>query len=411
VVIIQTYLQLKLSFKQLKFNKQFMKNVLSLIFAGLFGGLIVVGGMKLMDRNVNVSPRNFTKFASDNTPIGGVVDLAQAAANATPSVVYIEAQESASNANNQRRGDDFFGQFFGFQSGPKKGTGSGVIISADGYIVTNNHVVDFADEVKVTLPSPDNRVMTAKVVGKDPRYDVAVLKINATNLPAIQKGNSDALRIGEWVLAIGYPYDIGTTVTAGIISAKDKKLREDNPMEDFLQTDAVVNPGNSGGALVDGQGRLVGINTAIQTQTGSYVGYSFAIPITIVSKVIEDIKAGKVPSQTKPQAQQGFNRGNGNVSRPKLGIEMVPDQYFEEVAKEKDLNITEGVIVENVLNGSSAQYAGLLPNDVIVKIDGDTIRSTQELKEKVSSAKTGDVLKVMVFRNGKTKEVAVTLRG
>jgi serine protease Do len=387
-----------------------MKNVLSLIFAGLFGGLVVVGGMKLMEKNVNIAPRNYTKFASDNAPIGGVVDLAQAAANATPSVVYIEAQESASNANSQRRGDDFMSQFFGFQTGPKKGTGSGVIISTDGYIVTNNHVVDFADEVKVTLPAPDNRVMTAKVVGKDPRYDVAVLKINATNLPAIQKGNSDALRIGEWVLAIGYPYDIGTTVTAGIISAKDKKLREDNPMEDFLQTDAVVNPGNSGGALVDGQGRLVGINTAIQTQTGSYVGYSFAIPISIVSKVVDDIKAGKVPQQTKPQAQQGF-RGNGNVGRPKLGIEMVPDQYFEEVAKEKDLNITEGVIVENVLNGSSAQYAGILPNDVIVKIDGDAIRSTQELKEKVSSAKTGDILKVLVFRNGKTKEVAVTLRG
>jgi serine protease Do len=385
-----------------------MKNVLSLVFAGLFGGLIVVGGTKLMDKNVNIAPRNFTKFASETTPIGGVVDLAQAAANATPSVVYIEAQEAASTNNNQRRGDDFFGQFFGFQTGPKKGTGSGVIISQDGYIVTNNHVVDFADEVKVTLPAPDNRVMTAKVVGKDPRYDVAVLKINATGLPAIQKGNSDALRIGEWVLAIGYPYDIGTTVTAGIISAKDKKLREDNPMEDFLQTDAVVNPGNSGGALVDGQGRLVGINTAIQTQTGSYVGYSFAIPISIVSKVIEDIKAGKVPQQTKPQMQQ---RLQGNVARPKLGIEMVPDQYFDEVAKEKDLNINEGVIVENVLNGSSAQYAGLLPNDVIVKIDGDAIRSTQELKEKVSSAKTGDVLKILVFRNGKTKEVPVTLRG
>jgi serine protease Do len=384
-----------------------MKNVLSLIFAGLVGGLVVVGGRELMDRNVNISPRNFTKFASETTPVGGVVDLSQAAANATPSVVYIEAQEAASNTN-QRRNDDFFGQFFGFQTGPKKGTGSGVIISSDGYIVTNNHVVDFADEVKVTLPAPDNRVMTAKVVGKDPRYDVAVLKINASNLPAIQKGNSDALRIGEWVLAIGYPYDIGTTVTAGIISAKDKKLREDNPMEDFLQTDAVVNPGNSGGALVDGQGRLVGINTAIQTQTGSYVGYSFAIPISIVTKVIDDIKAGKVPQQAKPQAQQGFR---GNAGRPKLGIEMVPDQYFEEVAREKDLNITEGVIVDNVMNGSSAQYAGILPNDVIIKIDGEVIRSTQELKEKVSSAKTGDVLKVMVFRNGKTKEVAVTLRG
>lgn len=386
-----------------------MKNVLSLIFAGLVGGLVVVGGRELMDKNVNMSPRTFTKFASETTPVGGVVDLSQAAAAATPSVVYIEAQEAASNSN-QRRSDDFFGQFFGYQMGPKKGTGSGVIISQDGYIVTNNHVVDFADEVKVTLPAPDNRVMTAKVVGKDPRYDVAVLKINATSLPAIQKGNSDALRIGEWVLAIGYPYDIGTTVTAGIISAKDKKLREDNPMEDFLQTDAVVNPGNSGGALVDGQGRLIGINTAIQTQTGSYVGYSFAIPISIVSKVVDDIKAGKVPQQAKPQAQ-GSQRFNGNVNRPKLGIEMIPDQYFEEVAKEKDLNVNEGVIVADVLNGSNAQYAGLLPNDVIVKIDGEAIRSTIELKEKVSSAKTGDVLKVIVFRNGKTKEVAVTLRG
>jgi serine protease Do len=138
------------------------------------------------------------------------------------------------------------------------------------------------------------------------------------------------------------------------------------------------------------------------------VGYSFAIPISIVTKVIDDIKAGKVPQQAKPQAQQGFR---GNAGRPKLGIEMVPDQYFEEVAREKDLNITEGVIVDNVMNGSSAQYAGILPNDVIIKIDGEVIRSTQELKEKVSSAKTGDVLKVMVFRNGKTKEVAVTLRG
>ena len=384
-----------------------MKNVLSLVFAGLMGGLVVMGGTKLMDKNVNISPRNFTKFASETTPVGGVVDLSQAAANATPSVVYIEAQELQTN-NNQSRNNDFFGQFFGYQMGPKKGTGSGVIISEDGYIVTNNHVVDFADEVKVTLPAPDNRVMTAKVVGKDPRYDVAVLKINATNLPAIQRGNSDAMRIGEWVLAIGYPYDIGTTVTAGIISAKDKKLREDHPMEDFLQTDAVVNPGNSGGALVDGQGRLIGINTAIQTQTGSYVGYSFAIPISIVSKVVEDIKAGKVPQQA-PKVQRGLN---GNmVGRPKLGIEMVPDQNFDEVAKDRDLNVAEGVIVDNVLNGSSAQYAGLLPNDVIVKIDGAAIRSTQELKEKVSSAKTGDVLKIIVFRNGKTKEVEVTMRG
>ena len=390
-----------------------MKSIISLIGAGLIGGFIVVGATKLTNQNVNVSPRNLSKFTSnDNQPAttGGVVDLAQAAEAATPSVVYIEAAESSARANNRSSGsNDFFG-FFGFQQGPKKGTGSGVIISQDGYIVTNNHVVDFADEVKVTLPAPDKRVFTAKVVGTDPRYDVAVLKIESTNLPAIQRGNSDATRIGEWVLAIGYPYDIGTTVTAGIISAKDRKLREDNPLEDFLQTDAVVNPGNSGGALVDGQGRLLGINTAIQTQTGSYVGYSFAIPVNIVTKVVDDIRSGKTKQTPRNQVQQQRNNG-GAADRPKLGVQMVPDNYFAEVSKERDLNVEEGVIIEEVIDGSNAQYGGLLPNDVIVKINNTAIRSTDELKAKVSSAKTGEVLKILVFRNGKTKELQIALRG
>ncbi len=381
-----------------------MKNIFSLVGAGLIGGLIVVGAMKISNRdNVNVSPRNGNARFTSESNFGGVIDLTQGAANATPSVVYIEAQESA---NNNRRQQDPWALFFGFQSGPKKGTGSGVIISNDGYIVTNNHVVDFADEVKVTLPQPDNRVFTAKVVGTDPSVDVAVLKITGSNLPAIQKGNSDDMKIGQWVLAIGYPYDIGTTVTAGIISAKDKKIREDNPLEDFLQTDAVVNPGNSGGALVDVQGRLIGINTAIQTRTGSYEGYSFAIPINLVNKVVEDIKSGKTPQRR--QSQQNMAAPSGN--RAKLGIEMVPDQYFESEAKDRELNVSEGVIVENVLNGSNAQYAGIVPNDVIVKIDGTPIRSTADLKEKVSMAKTGDVLRVMVFRDGRTKEISVTLR-
>jgi serine protease Do len=384
-----------------------MKNLFSLVGAGLIGGLIVVGAMKISSNrdNVNVSPKAANARFTSETSYGGVIDLTQGAATATPSVVYIEAQESA---NNNRRQQDPIALFFGFQSGPKKGTGSGVIISSDGYIVTNNHVVDFADEVKVTMPQPDNRVFTAKVVGTDPSVDVAVLKINGSNLPAIQKGNSDDMKIGQWVLAIGYPYDIGTTVTAGIISAKDKKIREDNPLEDFLQTDAVVNPGNSGGALVDVQGRLIGINTAIQTRTGSYEGYSFAIPVNLVNKVVEDIKAGKTPQRR--QQQQGFASPNG-ANRPKLGIEMVPDQYFESEAKERDLNVSEGVIVENVLNGSNAQYAGIVPNDVIVKIDGLPIRTIGDLKEKVSSAKTGDVLKVLVFRGGRTKEINVTMRG
>ena len=386
-----------------------MKNIFSLIGAGLIGGLIVVGAMNLTNRNVNVSPHNnFTKLASETTVIGGVVDLSQAAQTATPSVVYIESSESTQNAN-RRSQQDPFSSFFGFRMGPKKGTGSGVIISQDGYIVTNNHVVDFADEVKVTLPAPDNRVFTAKVVGTDPSSDLAVLKISGSDFPAIQKGNSSNMKIGEWVLAIGNPYDIGTTVTAGIISAKDRKLSENNPLQDFIQTDAVVNPGNSGGALVDAQGRLIGINTAIQTHTGSYEGYSFAIPISIMNKVTEEIiKTGKsIPSQAQSQSKNNF-APNGN--RPRLGIEMVPDQYFQEEAKDKDLNISAGVIVANVVDGGAAQYAGILPNDVIVKINGSAIRSTQELKGIVSNAKTGDVLKITVFRDCRTKEISVALK-
>ena len=387
-----------------------MKNILSLISAGLVGGLIVVGAMNLSNRTVNVSPRNnYAKLASETTTLGGVVDLSQAAENATPSVVYIESSESAQTAN-RRAQQDPFSSFFGFRMGPKKGTGSGVIISQDGYVVTNNHVVDFADEVKVTLPAPDNRVFTAKVVGTDASSDLAVLKINGSNFPAIQKGNSQSLKIGEWVLAIGNPYDIGTTVTAGIISAKDRKLSENNPLQDFIQTDAVVNPGNSGGALVDAQGRLIGINTAIQTHTGSYEGYSFAIPISVMNKVTEEIvRTGKSIGQP---AQKSLNNNNfaPNGNRPRLGIEMIPDEYFQEEAKDKDLNVNAGVIVANVVEGGVAQYAGILPNDVIVKINGSAIRSTQELKSIVSNAKIGEVLKITIFRDGRTKEITVTLK-
>jgi serine protease Do len=393
-----------------------MKNLLSLIGAGLIGGLIVVGAMKLVDRRVNVAPKtNLAKFTSDGV-VAGAVDLSYAAASASPTVVYIEAAESKESA--QRRAQEYmdndpFAQFFGgfgFRMPQKKGTGSGVIISKDGYIVTNNHVVDFADNVNVTLS--DNRKFVAKVVGTDPRYDIAVLKISASDLPAIQKGNSDNLKIGEWALAIGFPYDIGTTVTAGIISATHKKINGGNSretrnvMDDFIQTDAVVNPGNSGGALVDAQGRLIGINTAIQTRTGSYEGYSFAIPVNIMSKVADDIikNGGNRANNTlaKPQANSS--------GRPKLGISMVQDQYFEEVAKEKELNVASGVIVDEVQDGSAAQYAGILPNDVIVKIDGKVINSTLELRSIVSQSNVGDVLKVTVFRNGRVKEIQVALK-
>jgi serine protease Do len=383
-----------------------MKNIVSLVIAGLIGGLVVVGTTKLISNRTNVSPRNSnTRFVNDfNTPVG-TVDLSAAAAAASPAVVFIEASESKESAlKRQNSQDDPFSFFFGFQMPPKKGTGSGVIISQDGYIVTNNHVVDFADEVRVTLS--DSRKFTAKVVGTDPQSDLAVLKIDKTGLPAVQKGSSENLKIGEWVLAIGFPYDIGTTVTAGIISATHKKIgvsETRNAFEDFLQTDAVVNPGNSGGALVDAYGKLIGINTAIQTRTGSYEGYSFAIPVDMMSKVVDDIiKNGRV---TVPK-----NQAIAGAQKPRMGIEMVPDQYFAETAREKNIDIEEGVMVDNVLDGGAAQRAGLLPYDVIVKINGKNMNSTNDIRSFIANAKANDVLKVVVFRNGQTKEIAVSLR-
>jgi serine protease Do len=389
-----------------------MKNLVSLVGAGLIGGLIVVGAMKITDRKVNVAPQtNLARLASDKVAMPGSIDLSNAASVASPTVVYIEAAESKESAQKRAQeeyNNDPFSQFFGgfsFRQPQKKGTGSGVIISGDGYIVTNNHVVDFADNVNVTLS--DNRKFVANVVGTDPTADLAVLKINTSGLPSIQKGNSESLKIGEWVLAIGFPYDIGTTVTAGIVSATHKSLKEtQRAMEDFIQTDAVVNPGNSGGALVDANGKLIGINTAIQTRTGSYEGYSFAIPINKVNTVVEDIiKNGgkkKVLPKQQLQAQSG--------KRARLGISMVADQYFNEVVKDKELDVEQGVIVDQVEDGSAAQYGGILPNDVIVKINNSAVRSTLDVRQLVSEAKIGETLKVTVFRNGRTKEVNVTLK-
>jgi serine protease Do len=399
-----------------------MKNIVQFILAGAVGGAVTLGGVRLMTHNNQPSAQNtssLTKFTSFGSM--PAIDLSGAAATASPTVVYIEAAESQASAQKrmqQSYENDPWAQFFGFrfQQPQKKGTGSGVIISEDGYIVTNNHVIDFADEVKVTLT--DERSFMAKVVGTDPRTDLAVLKIAGSGFPFVKKGDSETLKVGEWVLAIGNPYQLRTTVTAGIVSAKGKKLgvnEERGAVEDFIQTDAVVNPGNSGGALVDGSGKLVGINTAIQTHTGSYEGYSFAIPVSMMTKVVDDIiKFGKVKRSevsTQNRLNGGANGNNGaTAGRPMLGIEMVQDQDFAEVVKERELNATQGVIVAKVANGGSAQYAGILPNDVIVEINGKTILSTKDLREHVAKAKLGDVLTMTVNRDGKVQKVPVTLR-
>ncbi len=379
-----------------------MRNIISLIGAGLIGGLIVVGAMKTVDKNVNVSPKtSLAKYVNNETIVpAGSIDLSQAAALASPSVVYVQVSESKESAYKRSQEEDNAFSYFGYNAMPQKGTGSGVIISDDGYIVTNNHVVSLGEndqiitDVKVTLS--DNREFKAKVVGRDKITDLAVLKIDAAGLPNIQKGNSDNLRIGEWVLAIGYPYNIGTTVTAGIISAKNRKFNDEmesrsNKIQDFIQTDAAVNPGNSGGALIDAQGRLIGINSAIETHTGSFEGYSFAIPINLVSHVVEDlIKKGK-------------------VERPVLGIEMVTDNEFPRAVKELDLNVSQGVIVNRVIDGKAAQFAGILPNDVIIKIDDSAVRNVNDVRARLAKSRAGDVLKVTVFRGGQTRELQVTL--
>lgn len=381
-----------------------MRNLISLIGAGLIGGLIVVGAMKIVDKNVNVSPKtSLTKYVNNETIVpAGSIDLSQAAALASPAVVYVQVSESKESAYKRSQEEDNAFSFFGFNTMPQKGTGSGVIVSDDGYIVTNNHVVGLGEndqivtDVKVTLS--DNREFKAKVVGRDKITDLAVLKINATGLPSIQKANSDNLHIGEWVLAIGYPYNIGTTVTAGIISAKNRKFNDEtesrgsNKIQDFIQTDAAVNPGNSGGALVDAQGRLIGINSAIETHTGSFEGYSFAIPVNLVSHVVEDlIKKGK-------------------VDRPVLGIVMVTDNEFPRAVKELDLNVSQGVIVDQVIDGKAAQFAGILPKDVIIKIDDNAVRNVNDVRARLAKARAGDVLKVTVFRGGQTRELQVTLK-
>ncbi|MCB0657485.1 MAG: trypsin-like peptidase domain-containing protein, partial [Saprospiraceae bacterium] len=294
--------------------------------------------------------------------------------------------------------DDDMGSLFSFPFGGfniPPGTGSGVIISPDGYIVTNNHVVDDYDIIDVTLFN--DKKYQAQVIGKDPSTDLAVIKIDAQNLPVAMMGNSDEAQVGDWVLAIGNPYDkLRSTVTAGIISAKGRDIdilqgdENGRTIEEFIQTDAAVNPGNSGGALVDADGNLIGINTAIYSQTGSYVGYSFAIPVNLMQKVA----AGLIK--------------NGNVARVNLGVSMY--EVNDEIAQELSLGVKSGLLIESVEDRSSAQYAGILPNDVIVEVEGQKMKSFDDLKGLLDKAKPGDVITVKVWRGGELKTMDVRLK-
>lgn len=341
-------------------------------------------------------------------PVGGLVDLTAAAESSVNSVVYIKVVTGGQTqtVTVQDPFEDFFGDFFGFGGGgrgrgrerqiqtPKReAAGSGVIISQDGYIVTNNHVVREANEITVKLN--DNREFTGRIIGLDETTDLALIKVDAKNLPAIKIGNSDDLKLGQWVLAVGNPFNLTSTVTAGIVSAKARSLGA-NSIESFIQTDAAINAGNSGGALVNDKGELVGINAMLYSQTGSYSGYGFAIPTTIMNKVVADLKEF------------------GTVQRALLGVAGgdVTNYIDSEKAKgnEVDLGTVTGVYVNEVSEGSAAEEAGLKKGDVVTKVNGKTVSKMAEMQEALSQYRPGDKVSVTYLRDKKEYTKSVTLR-
>ena len=270
-------------------------------------------------------------------------------------------------------------------------SGSGVIISGDGYILTNNHVVNNADEVEVVLD--DQRTYKAEVLGTDPNTDLALIKIKESGLSYIPYGNSEDVQVGEWVLAVGNPFNLNSTVTAGIVSAKARNiniLREEFAIESFIQTDAAVNPGNSGGALVNTKGELIGINTAIASTTGSYAGYSFAVPVNIAKKVVDDILEF------------------GTVQRAFIGVSI--SDLNGKVANEKGLKLSEGAYVNGLSKGGAAHKAGIRQGDIIVAIDAVEVKNVTELQEKIGSYRPGDLAQVTVLREDKLRKFDVELR-
>ena len=383
--------------------KMFSKYVLGAMCVGAFA--LSTGAFI----KVNASP------AIEAAPSGQPIDLTYAAEKALPAVVHIKYVQNSKVQTVDVQEDpfsDFFGPF-GFFGNPDQGngrqkrrvqtpkkeaTGSGVIISPDGYIVTNNHVVNGADELTVTLN--DNREYSARIIGTDPNTDLALIKINGKNLPTLPIGDSDNLKVGEWVLAVGNPYNLSSTVTAGIVSAKARSMGGEGSnspqISSFIQTDAAINPGNSGGALVNAKGELVGINAMLYSQTGSYSGYGFAIPTTIMVKVVDDLKK------------------YGTVQRAVLGIRggdvlnYINAQKDEK--KDVDLGTNEGVYVAEVTEGSSAAAAGIVKGDVITEADGKKITKMSELQELLSKKRPGEKVTLTYLHNKSKHSKTVTLK-
>ena len=383
--------------------------ITGLIIASVIGGLISLGGYKLSEKNnkkyESIIDRQNVLFASHYPSPSGIVptglNFIQAAEISRPAVVHIKTHyEASGNYYYYNPIDYLFRDFFGDQHNnrrlenyPRIGSGSGVIITDDGYIVTNNHVIKGGEKIEIILD--DKRSYIAEVIGTDPSTDLALIKIDERGLPFLKYGNSENTKVGEWVLAVGNPFNLTSTVTAGIVSAKGRNLgllRDADGMqiESFIQTDAAVNPGNSGGALVNLNGELIGINAAIQTSTNVYIGYSFAVPVSLVKKVMDDLLK------------------YGEVQRALLGVRIM--DITSELAKEYGIDQLKGVYIADVNTESAAQKAGIKAGDIILEVNNVAVNSTSELQEQVAKYHPGDMIEVKYLRNNKEKSVKLRLK-
>jgi len=371
-----------------------MKKILSIVLFSALGGALTLGAYKLFIEK----PQIVIEKSEDESPVTVAANYTNAFGNSIENTDFTVAAEKTLNAvvhvknTSYKTVRDPFAEFFYGQGNSTKkysqvGTGSGVVFSSDGYIITNNHVVKGATDIEVTLNN--KKVYKANLVGTDATNDIALLKIEENDLPYITFANSDAVKVGEWVLAVGNPYNLTSTVTAGIISAKGRDLDGNSGVDSFLQTDAAVNPGNSGGALVNTRGELIGINTAISSRTGSFIGYSFAVPSNIAKKVIEDLMEF------------------GNVQKAILGVS--GGELNGKVAEDLDLEISEGFYISSVVENSGAAIAGLQKDDIIVNLDGVRITSYADLTGFLNTKRPSDVINVTFVRNGEENKTSVVL--
>ena len=380
-----------------------MKGLIKTLFVGLLGGIL--GGLFISkfdftgekleppkgeaaryDHSTYFESGLSTMTNTNNVPIPNA-SFVEASRNSTPSVVFIQTLSEY-----EYRTGGWMDWFFEPRSSQQVGSGSGVVFSNDGYIVTNNHVIDDADEIKVIA---GKKSYTAKLVGRDPSSDLAVIKIDSDELPAIEIGNSKNVNVGEWVLAVGNPFNLTSTVTAGIVSAKGRNinlLRDKFPIESFIQTDAAINPGNSGGALVNSEGKLIGINTAIMSRTGSYAGYGFAIPVNIVRKIFNDIVQ------------------YGEVQKAFIGADFI--DIDSDLAQRLEIKDLDGVIVSDVLHSGAADKIDIQKGDVVRKVNTDQIENRADLEELIANSYPGDELELLVERDGKitSKKLMLTNR-